>query len=72
MTTQETKVGSVLKSLLRTEQPVKQVREKTILINVRIPEKMRDDYRRLCFDRKTDMSKEIIKFIRSELDDAQM
>lgn len=70
MTTQEKPMGSVLDSFLKTERPVKVEKEKTILINIRIPEKLRDDYKRLCFDRKTDMSKEIIKFITEQLENA--
>lgn len=70
MTTQEKKVGSVLDNFLKTEKPVKPVKEKTTLINLRIPEKLRDDYKRYCFDRRTDMSKEIIKFIWEQLENA--
>ncbi len=70
MTTQEKKIGSVLDNFLQVERPVRPAKEKTTLINVRIPEKLRDDYKRLCFERKTDMSKEIINFIWEQVENA--
>ncbi|MCM1404629.1 MAG: hypothetical protein NC133_03995 [Prevotella sp.] len=69
MTTQEKKVGSVLDNFLQVTKPTQQ-KEKTTLLNLRIPEKLRDDYKRLCFERKTDMSKEIVKFIWEQLENA--
>jgi hypothetical protein len=61
-------IGSVLGNFLRVEKPPEPIRQKTTLMNIRIDEKLRDDYRRHCFNRGTDMTTELIAFIRSELE----
>jgi hypothetical protein len=68
--TQEKGIKSVMANFLKTEKPPAAVKQKTTLMNIRIPEKLRDDYRRLCFNRGTDMTAEILEFIRGELEKA--
>ena len=74
MTTQEKKVGSVLDNFLKPTKSVAMQKEKTTLLNLRIPEKLRDDFQMYCFEKsrrtgkKTDMSKEIITYIRDCLE----
>jgi hypothetical protein len=61
-------IASVMSNFLKVEKPPAPPKEKTTLMNIRIDEKLRDDYKRLCFNSGTDMTKEIVEFIRDKLE----
>lgn len=69
MTTQEKKVGGVLDNFLRVEKPaVVSVKEKTILFNLRISERLRDDFRKWCFMHDKKMTEVLTGFIFDQLE----
>lgn len=68
MTTQEKKVGGVLDNFLRVEKPVVEQKAKTILFNMRISERLRDDFRKWCFLNDKKMTELLTGFIFEQLE----
>ena len=68
MTTQEKKVGGVLDNFLRVDKPVVEQKAKTTLFNMRISERLRNDFKKMCFVNDKKMTDEITKFIFDQLE----
>jgi len=59
---------NVVKALIKNTPVQSTQKEPKIMVNFRISEKLRDDFRELCFRQRTDMTAELIAYIEGRVE----